>query len=76
MFCILLRLQYRSKQPGVYFGRTKLGVLAGESLEIKEAHEGRKAAQAEMMRVAAGMPDLLAMRRAAFEEKLRSGSIR
>jgi hypothetical protein len=38
----------------------------GENLENKKAREGRKAAIAELLREAAGMPDLLAMRRKAM----------
>lgn len=45
----------------------------GESEIRKEAQEGRKAQLAEMMRAAAGMPDLLLMRRQAFDAQLRQG---
>jgi DNA-binding transcriptional MocR family regulator len=43
--------------------------LGGEGLEKEEADKGRKATLATMFREAAGLPDLLALRRAAVEAK-------
>jgi hypothetical protein len=50
----------------------------GESLENKKAIQGTKTIMAGMIREAARLPDLLAMRRAAFEEQMKqrhAGSI-
>jgi hypothetical protein len=52
--------------PKIFYNDTEGGPVK------KEAQEGRKAALAELMRAAAGMPDLLAMRRQAFEAGLRA----
>ena len=44
----------------------------GESLEKEDANQGRKAALAAMIREAAGLPDLLAIRRAVMEGRLQA----
>jgi hypothetical protein len=46
---------------------TGQGDRGGESLEKEKADKGHKSALATLVREAAGLPDLLAMRRAAFE---------
>ncbi len=62
-------------EPGtrpVWWRRSTTGHsdAGGEGLEKKEAQQGHKAALATMIREASGLPDLLAMRRAAVEKRL------
>ncbi len=59
-----LRAPFPRRATGGQSGR------GGESLSKQEADRGRMAALAEFMREAAGMPDLLAARRAAMAAKL------